>query len=75
MTTDLESREEIIGTCLNCMAWDREASNAGLCRRVPPVGNVKGSMSRYAEWPRTEADDWCMSWIRGPDRDPDEDRG
>lgn len=68
-------QETVIGTCLNCMAWDREATNAGLCRRAPPIGNVRGSMTSYATWPRTERDDWCLSWVQGEERDPDDDGG
>lgn len=55
-----------IGTCSDCRFWDTNAisedASLGRCRYSPPVATV-GSSNRHADWPVTQAYDWCGQYV------------
>ena len=58
--------------CRTCAAWDRSRQERfgrqGLCRRAPPMNGRRSDSYNDPLWPKTDPEDWCLSWTSGPDR-------
>ena len=47
--------------CENCYYWEQSKveTDAGKCRRFPPIFNEFDSGFQFSYWPRVKHNDWC----------------